>query len=1042
MKRVPAKSLLSAVLIFSVIITGIAWAGLINPRASAATSGIDLVVENISLSPANPVIADTVSITVTIKNSGTELAPDSYVVCYVDASILSTQAVAPLAAGTMTTKTFTWQAQPGLHTVKATADSSELVPETDETNNTRTFTFTTLAPDLFVESLSWSPVNPSRNDKVTFSITVKNQGNAKSAQTNVNFFIDASSKGYQNIAALDPETAATVTYEWYAPSGQHDLRTVVDESNIVKESDENNNEYSLAFSTYPPDLIIQSITWSPQNPSKNDQVTFTITVKNQGNGRSDSCFLGYYFDEQYQAAFPIASLAAGATAQLTVTKTITATSHSLRAVIDLYKEVLESDNDNNESNVRIETSAPDLVAKDLTWIPSNAGVGDTLTFTATIKNEGIGRAEASHVAYVIGGSFWGYADIAALAAGAQATTTFQVLAQFGEINVMFITDSDNKIQETNEANNIITKSVPIILPDLSISSINWAPINPAIGDTVTFTVTLVNLSGGKAENFYLGYFIDDTLLISESIYSLGSHANITKTCTWTAKNGRHTFRAVADSTTHITETDENNNEDSIVVVPYMPDLAVGIITWSPADMPAGSEVTFSIEIKNTGSLKSGPSRVTYYVDDTIAGYQDIEGLAAGDKAIKAFPWVTSAGPHSLDVVTDSNDQIMEIDEDNNSKHVDLPPPDLVIQSIMRSPENVSIGDNVTFTATVKNQGKNKSLGTQVAFYLDDEYILSQDLPEIVAGGTAESSFEWFAVSGKHSIRIDSDVDNLVTETDETNNDMLIDFSTLTPDLVMEDVAWFMENPLVNNDVTIIITVRNDGTDVSPVSRLRYRMDSGLEKYLDTAAIPPGETASLELTAAVEAGPHVLNVLADADDDVTELDELNNTGSLSFDTIIPDLIVKSITILPADASPGEKVTVTVKIENRGLRKALKTRVSLLVNDTTIDDVDIEAIDMGAVVPATFTWTAEAGTFEFGAVADIDEMVLESNEGNNIKTRSVTVARPEPTPSATVKIAPLSSADKGFLDSWWWIILVAGVLLGATAFVSALRAIKKG
>jgi hypothetical protein len=33
-----------------------------------------------------------------------------------------------------------------------------------------------------------------------------------------------------------------------------------------------------------PDLIIQDITWKPKNPKQGDNVEFTITVKNQGEG--------------------------------------------------------------------------------------------------------------------------------------------------------------------------------------------------------------------------------------------------------------------------------------------------------------------------------------------------------------------------------------------------------------------------------------------------------------------------------------------------------------------------------------------------------------------------------------------------------------------------------------------------------------------------------------------------------------------------------------------------------------------------------------
>ena len=48
--------------------------------------------------------------------------------------------------------------------------------------------------------------------------------------------------------------------------------------------------------------------------------------------------------------------------------------------------------------------------------------------------------------------------------------------------------------------------------------------------------------------------------------------------------------------------------------------------------------------------------------------------------------------------------------------------------------------------------------------------------------------------------------------------------------------------------------------------------------------------------------------------IDELDEDNNTTTLDFNTIAPDLNVKSIALSPADAIPGDTITITVKAEN--------------------------------------------------------------------------------------------------------------------------------
>jgi subtilase family serine protease len=719
--------------------------------------------------------------------------------------------------------------------------------------------------------------------------------------------------------------------------------------------------------------------------------------------------------------------------------TATSEPRTLKVMVDYYNDVVESNENNNENTVKLLTSLADLVVKDMTWTPNDAGIGDDVTFTVTVKNEGSGRAEASRGAFNVGGNYWGYVDIEALEPGQETTADFTWVADYGQLTVNFAADFDNKITEIDEVNNYITKTVPIVLPDLRISGIDWSPINPALGDTVTFTVTLVNQSGGKADNCQLGYYIDDVLLASDSIYPLEPYQTITRTCTWQAQNGRHTFSAMADASRRVTESDENNNESSVLVVPYMADLTVGPITWSPFEMPPGSEVDFSVEIENTGSLRSGLFRVTCFVDDAIIGDVRIENLEAGESVTGTFPWSATAGFHVLNVVADSGNQVIEIDESNNSKNVNLPPPDLIVQGITWSPDNASIGDNVTFTATVFNQGQSKSQATQLSFYVDGVLKETADLPEIAQSGSTKVKFEWTAQSGKHTIRSVADPADRVTETDETNNDIQLDFATLTPDLTVSSINWAIENALIDTSTNITITVDNPGTDTAGVSVLRCFIDNQPPKDVEIGPIPAGGTATATISVPLEAGAHEMYAVADADHEVTELNEYNNQTNLSFNTIAPDLVVKSITLTPAESVPGEEVTVTVNVENRGRDTAQNVRVALSVNGSPLGDADIDEIAVGDIKPATFTWTSLEGMQEFQALADSEGTVAESNENNNTKSRTVTVTAPIVT--ATTHKAAAVSASGGILDSWWWVILVAGLLLGGAFFYSTFKAIRR-
>ncbi|MFC1901965.1 CARDB domain-containing protein, partial [Chloroflexota bacterium] len=462
------RIIIIAAVLALVSVLGAAVAGPRGAEVAAAEPQPDLIIQDITLSPENPSLGDTATFTVTIKNQGAGAAGLSRVAYSIDDDDLALEYVDSIDAGTTVTGTFIWNAQAGSHTFKAGADANSQVAEADETNNAKTFTFTTLAADLTIESITWTPEDPSRGDTVTFSVTVMNQGNDESRSTNINFYVDGKSRGYQDVYSIEAGDTITRTYTWPAAVGQHDIRAVVDEANNIEESDEANNEQSLIFSTLLPDLVIEDVTWSPENPSKNDDVTFTVTVKNQGSGRSDSCHITYYVGEVCLTTDYISPIESGVSTNMTFAWTALASSHDIQIIVDYYEKVVESDEDNNENTVTFLTLAPDLIVQDVTWEPTDAAAGDDVTFTVTIRNQGSGKAENSRAGCYISSYYSGYLDIPEMEAGAVVSRTFVWSAVVGSHVVNVMADYDDKIVESSDDNNRQTTTIAISPPDLVV----------------------------------------------------------------------------------------------------------------------------------------------------------------------------------------------------------------------------------------------------------------------------------------------------------------------------------------------------------------------------------------------------------------------------------------------------------------------------------------------------------------------------------------------------------------------------------------------
>jgi subtilase family serine protease len=1024
-------------LAFTLAIAASGW----YPQAAVADSRPDLIVTAINTSPSGPAVDDSVTITVTVKNQGTSDAAISQVVCYIDSTIMDTKSIGSLAPATMATASFTWKAEPGSHVIKAVADPGGLVSESDETNNTMTYSLTTLAPDLTIQSISWSPESPSKGDSITFSVNIRNQGNSKAYTNRLILYVDGTSRGYQDVYPIDPGSAVTKTYSWIAQSGQHNIKAIIDAKQTIKESNETNNEYTCTFTTLPPDLIVESIIWSPEDPSINDVVSFNTTIKNQGTGRSDPCRLAYYIDGTFQSLLLVSALEAGTSEDIIFTWMALSDLHEIKLTVDYDSAVLESDDTNNTKTVGFMAIPPDLFVKDITWSPLDAGVGDDITFTATIANQGDGRAASFRVACYISGQYAGFVDIPELDADAETTAKFYWTGVNGIHKISIVVDSDSQLVESNEDNNKIATSIPITPPDIYIPSIAWEPENPSIGDTVTFTITLTNQGGGKAESFYVAYYLDDSLLSTGFISGILSDTSVNATFTWQAQNGRHVFRAFADYNKAVSENNEFNNEKSVTVTPHMPDLAIGPVTWTPADMPLGGEVKFSIDIENLGTLDAGPSRVAYYVDGAITGFTDIDSLNAGSRFTDQFFWVVAAGSHTIEVVADSAGRVTEIDEDNNLKVISIPPPDLIVPDVRWSPAQAAIGDNVTFTATVKNQGASRTQPSRIECYVDGWLVDTNDLPPLDPAGSATASFIWVAESGQHDVRIVADSTNRVIEVDETNNEYSTFFDTMTPDLLIQDANWLVESPLGDDEVVLTITIKNQGTDTAAASQLSYTIDDDTPVTEDIGSIAAGGSYIMTLTLDLKAGSHTVEMAVDSLDEVIELDETNNAKTLTFSTVAPDLVIRTLSWTPRDAAAGDEVTISVKVENQGREKAAGTTLTLNINGDPVASLEIGDLDIGDIITKEFTWTALAGLQEISVSADADGLLLESNETNNTSSRSITFPDNKTPVEGPVTVSSGISGGNGFLGEWWWLILLVSALLGAAAFISAYKALKK-
>ncbi|MEO6703561.1 MAG: CARDB domain-containing protein [Jatrophihabitantaceae bacterium] len=163
-------------------------------------------------------------------------------------------------------------------------------------------------------------------------------------------------------------------------------------------------EFQIYGSAAPnPDLTVTGSSWTPAAPVETDSITVSATVKNTGALAAPASSVNFYLGTTKVGTAAVSALAAGASA--TVSANIgaqNAGSYSLTAKVDEANSIIESNETNNNYTNPTQltvaaVSSSDLLPVSISWSPTNPAAGNTVTFSAAIKNQGsIASASGAH----------------------------------------------------------------------------------------------------------------------------------------------------------------------------------------------------------------------------------------------------------------------------------------------------------------------------------------------------------------------------------------------------------------------------------------------------------------------------------------------------------------------------------------------------------------------------------------------------------------------------------------------------------------------
>ncbi|WP_187151893.1 right-handed parallel beta-helix repeat-containing protein [Methanosarcina siciliae] len=371
-----------------------------NNRLTVSLSEVeqaDLIVSNLTWTPENFHDGTQVTFEAEILNTGIGNASKPFDVgFYINESKIGTVTVDNnLFAGESRKVSTTWNAVPGSYVLNVKADDTNTIFESNESNNLGSAVLPSIyQPELAISNVT-VPSSIDDGDTVDFNATVENTGlNSTENWFGVRFYIDGNDIGYAVIEGLTAGGNATVSKSWTAAPGIHELIVKADADgwyaspyNVygprINESNEINNNITLALpEVEQSDLIVSDFTWSPENFSTGDTVTFDAYIENIGNGSTLRTFnTGFTIDENLAGTKSVAGISKGESVKVSQVWTATSGDHNVSVKVDYHGQINES----NESNNLLVTNLSYIEEKYLLLVSSDSqsyAENGTAVFTA------------------------------------------------------------------------------------------------------------------------------------------------------------------------------------------------------------------------------------------------------------------------------------------------------------------------------------------------------------------------------------------------------------------------------------------------------------------------------------------------------------------------------------------------------------------------------------------------------------------------------------------------------------------------------------
>ncbi|WP_327380363.1 discoidin domain-containing protein [Streptomyces sp. NBC_01212] len=259
------------------------------------------------------------------------------------------------------------------------------------------------------------------------------------------------------------------------------------------------------------------------------------------------------------------------------------------------------------------------------------------------------------------------------------TVTIPVSARVADVQLKFMSNSGSGAGQVAEFQVL---GAPAPNPDLQVTAVAASPAAPVESDAITLSATVRNSGAVASPVGKLDFELGGSKVATATVGALAAGSSAQVTASVGARDaGSYTLGAVVDPGNEIIEQNETDNRftagSPLVVKPVSSsDLVTGAVSTSPSAPSNGDTVTFSVAIRNQGSVASasGSHGITLSLIDskgatvkTLTGAHD-GAIAAGATTapVRLGTWVAANGSYTVKVVLADDANELPVKRANNT----------------------------------------------------------------------------------------------------------------------------------------------------------------------------------------------------------------------------------------------------------------------------------------------------------------------------------------------------------------------------------------